>query len=493
MPGNSAPSEQTGRLRWISPDSGPAVARLYHAALGLVFVIAFASLGTQLGPLFGAEGLAPLAESVARARPGGWLATPTLFWWWDSDAALRGAATLGALAGALAFVGAWPRVCLAIATLLYLGFVSVGAPFLQFQWDSMLVECGALALLLPRDRPSPAAHLLVLFALFKLYFESGLAKWWSPLGDWRDGSAMSYYYETAPLPGPLAWYAHNLPGWWHALESRATLALELVVPLLLFCGRRGRLVALATLTGFQAINLATANYGFFVWLALALHLFLLRDADLLRLYARLPGRALWGRVLLPREVAAPRWPRLRAGLLAGFAAIYLGLSLLTARVELGGTAGPWATALQRRAASLHVFNAYHLFAQITRVRVEAEFAGEAEGVWHPYDLHYKPGPPGRAPPLVAPHQPRLDFMLWFYGLRARRQPPGYVRRLLARLCDDPGRVQPLFAAPLLPRPTHVRAQFWRYTFTRPGEAGWWRREPAAPELVITCPKGKVAP
>ncbi|MCY1056438.1 lipase maturation factor family protein [Nannocystis sp. SCPEA4] len=480
------------RFAAMSPDSGPVVARLFHAALGLVFVIAFASLRVQLVPLLGTGGLAPVAEAVAQARPGGWWATPTLFWWWSGDAALRGATTLGIVAGALALAGVWPRVFLAIATLLYLSFVSVGAPFLQFQWDSLLVECGVLALLLPRDRPSPTAHLLLLFAAFKLYFESGLAKGWSPLGDWWDGSAMSYYYETAPLPGPLAWYAHNLPGWWHALESRATLVLELVVPFLLFCGRRGRLVALVVLTGFQLLNLATANYGFFVYLALALHLFMLRDADLLRLYARLPGRRAWGRVLLPREgVPAPRWPRLRAWLLSGFAVVYLVLSLATARVELGGRAGPWAAALQRHTGQLHVFNAYHLFAQITRVRVEPEFAAYEDGAWRVYDMHDKPGPLDRAPPLVAPHQPRLDFMLWFYGLGARRAPPGYVRRLLRLLCEDPARAQYFFATPLLPRPSHVRVQYWRYTFTRPGEVGCWRREPAAPERVMTCTKGQV--
>ncbi|MFY0537932.1 hypothetical protein [Nannocystis pusilla] len=77
-------------MGWISPDSGPVVARLFHALLGLVFVVAFASLRAQVEPLFGAEGLSPLAEAVARARPGGWTATPTLFWWESSDAALRG-------------------------------------------------------------------------------------------------------------------------------------------------------------------------------------------------------------------------------------------------------------------------------------------------------------------------------------------------------------------------------------------------------------------
>ena len=41
---------------------------------------------------------------------------------------------------------------------------------------------------------------------------------------------MTYYYETAPLPTWLAFTAHHLPVWWHHLESRATLVLELVRP-----------------------------------------------------------------------------------------------------------------------------------------------------------------------------------------------------------------------------------------------------------------------
>src|SRR5207245_100008 len=113
--------------------------------------------------------------------------------------------------------------------------------------------------------------------LFKLYFESGIAKWQSPLGDWQDGSAMTYYYETAPLPTALAWTAHNLPVWWHHFESRATLALELLVPLGIFGPRRARLGAAAALTGFQLLNIASANYGFFCYLAAILHVFLLDD------------------------------------------------------------------------------------------------------------------------------------------------------------------------------------------------------------------------
>src|SRR5256885_10492323 len=98
------------------------------------------------------------------------------------------------------------------------------------------------------------AHLLLRVLTFKLYFESGIAKWQSPLHDWHDGSAMTYYYETAPLPAALAFYAHHLPVWWHHLESRATLVLELVVPFAAFGPRPARLLALAALTRFQVVN-----------------------------------------------------------------------------------------------------------------------------------------------------------------------------------------------------------------------------------------------
>ena len=110
---------------------------------------------------------------------------------------------------------------------------------------------------------------------------------------------MTFYYETAPLPTWLGWWAHNLPAAWHHFESRAVLVLELVVPFAIFGTRRLRLATAALFTGFQILNIASANYGFFCYLALALHVFLLDDGDL----------AWVRRFLLPRARAgAPATP-----------------------------------------------------------------------------------------------------------------------------------------------------------------------------------------
>ena len=182
--------------------------------------------------------------------------------------------------------------------------------FLSFQWDNLLIECGFLAVFLRTDAAAPVAHFLFRLVLFKLYFESGIAKWRSPLHDWHDGSAMTYYYETAPLPTWLAWYAHHLPVWWHHLESRATLVLELVVP---FGDLRPASAAPVRARRVHAVpdrNAATANYGFFCYLAVVLGVFLLDDADVVARAgpprARRPSRAGARCAASPRASASSR-------------------------------------------------------------------------------------------------------------------------------------------------------------------------------------------
>ena len=208
--------------------SGPAVARLYARTFALIGLVAWLSLGAQVRVLIGSRGLLPAGEFIAAARgtPGiSVLDLPTIFWWFQADAVLVAGVAVGVLLSLAALLGFRRRICFALSTVLYLSYATVARDFLSFQWDNLLLECALLAACLPTDRPAPLAHFLFRLVLFKLYFESGIAKWQSPLRDWHDGSAMTYYYETAPLPTRLAWFAHALPAWWHRFESWATLVL----------------------------------------------------------------------------------------------------------------------------------------------------------------------------------------------------------------------------------------------------------------------------
>ena len=270
------------------------MATVFARGLALVSLIAWVSLGVQVQVLIGSRGLLPAADFIeaARAQPGVSLSDlPTLAWWFHSDGALTAGVVLGVLLSlarcSVSRAGSASR-CRRCCT-------CRSSPstrdFLSFQWDNLLIECGFLAAFLRTDRPAPVAHFVFRLVLFKLYFESGIAKWGSPLRDWHDGSAMTYYYETAPLPTWLAYYAHHLPAWWHHFESRATLVLELVIPFGIFGPRKLRLFTFAAFTLFQIVNAATANYGFFCYLAVVLGVFLLDDADVERARARIARAA----------------------------------------------------------------------------------------------------------------------------------------------------------------------------------------------------------
>ena len=462
----------------LQSHSGAAIATSFHRLLAVVFLLAWVSLHWQIDVLIGSRGLLPIAELVdaTSQRTPSFLSFPTVFLWYTDDAALNAGIWVG-IAIALAWLaGLWPRACAFVSAFLYLSYATAARDFLHFQWDNMLVECGVLAALLPRHRAAPWIHFLFRVLLFKLYFESGIAKWQSYLGDWHDGSAMTFYYETAPLPTWLGWYAHALPQWWHHLESRLVLVLELVVPFAIFAPRRARLACAAVLTAFQLVNIATANYGFFCYLSLALHVFLLDDPQPeIRPRFERDGRGL---AVIARHAAA-----------ALAVSVYLGISVLEAVYAFAPpTHTPPAIAELRRAyAPFRVINTYHLFGHITRERIEPEFQTFDGGEWRALHFRYKPGDPATRPPFVAPHQPRVDFRLWFYGLSFRRGTPPYVQTLVQRLCHDPDAVAGLFAEPLPAAPQAVRLVFHNYRFTTvPSDSDWWRREALAETQAIEC-------
>lgn len=506
----------------LSSHSGPAVARAYHRLVALVFLVAFWSLGVQLDVLVGSRGLLPAAELFealgSRAEPLSWHELPTIFWLDASDAALRTGIGCGLALSVLALF-AVPRLCFALLVPLYLSYILVCRDFLSFQWDNMLIECGALALLLPRDRRAPIAHFLFRALLFKLYFESGLAKWQSHLMDWHDGSAMTFYYETAPIPGPLARTFHHLPELLHRIESGLAIGFELFLAPLVFGTRSMRLLALAGFTSFQLINIATANYGFFCYLSLAVSVFLLDEADIHRATRSLrrlrPTAVRRARAHLRRLrvgglglLHAHRWRRPVALLLTlPVAAVWLTVSVrdgterftrppaqcarvapreCISRPPALQAALDAASPLSEAVAPFRLVHVYHLFGHITRERIEPEVQLLLDGQWSAPAMVYKPGPIERRPPLVAPHQPRVDFRLWFYGLSYRRGMPRYVQTLLDRLCHDPEAVQPLFTDPLIQSPEAARLVFYRYTFSPPESPHHWDRQQLGQTRAFAC-------
>ena len=138
-------------------------------------------------------------------------------------------------------------------------------------------------------------------------------------------------------------------------------------------------------------------------------------------------------------------------------------------------------ALSHAVAPYNVVNTYGLFQVMTTRRPEIVFEGSRDGkTWHAYEFRYKPGDPERRPPVVAPHQPRLDWQMWFAALGPYRQSPWFVD-LCRRLLEGSPPVTGLLARNPFPEspPRYLRAQLYDYRFTTPDEkrrtGDWWKR------------------
>jgi hypothetical protein len=126
-------------------------------------------------------------------------------------------------------------------------------------------------------------------------------------------------------------------------------------------------------------------------------------------------------------------------------------------------------------------NSYGLFAVMTMERPEIIIEGSADGRdWKEYEFPYKPGDVKRRPAFVAPHQPRLDWQMWFAALGNYRQNPWFVNFLIRLLEGSPEVVALLKTNPFPQAPPRfVRARLYDYRFTTSRErrrtGAWWVR------------------
>jgi len=459
------------------PAAHELTARLFLSGLAWVYLFAFVSLGVQVIGLVGGEGLLPLREHLAAVtRHFGaeryWL-FPSLFWLAASDAVLQGACWAGAACAALALLGVRPRACLAAMFLLYLSLFDAGQAFTAFQWDLLLLEAGFLAWAL-----HPHPRLLVWvgrWLVFRFMLMSGLVKL---LGDpvWADATALGHHFATQPLPAPPAWPASRLPDALLRAGAIATLAVELAVPFLIALPRRPRFVAAAAFAVFQAVILLTGNYGFFNLLTLVLCVTLLDDAAL---RAALPAGLL--RRLRPRP------PAPASTLDRGLAGGYVALSVVLGTLQLVETCrspapGDRYAALLERASALRLVNRYGPFKSMTQERPEIVIEASDDGQrWRELEFRYKPGDVSRPPDWNVPHQPRLDWQMWFAAPETQREHPWFAALLRGLL-----RGTPSVTALLEPRslgstpPKYVRALLYDYRFADAGERShgrWWTRQP----------------
>jgi lipase maturation factor len=502
----------------FGPDDAPPgylVARwLFLRALGLIFFSAFYSLIFQIRGLIGPNGILPAHNylpQVARAFGASrfWFA-PTLFWISSSDRFLMAVCIAGIVASLLLAGNIAPRGMLIFCIAAFLSFIAAAQDFASYQSDGMLLQAGFISLFLappgwrPRwgaaHPPSRASRWLLIFLLFCIYFESGVAKVRGGDPQWRNFTAMDEYYQNGPLPTWIAWYAHQLPHAFHAATAVLTMVLELVLIFAIFLPRRVRIAFFFLITAWQIGIILSSNYAFLNYIVLALG-FLLLDDKFLRWALPRAAQAASADptaptepIPLPAASAALDWREQLRVSIQGFSLTWIFYASAALLIFMLAPSAPLPTGPIRALEPFRFANEFGLFGVMTRGRYELEFQGSRDGkTWIAYPFRYKPQDVYKPPGIYAPYQPRFDWNLWFASL-GDWQEYRFVVNVEQRLLEGEPDVLALFAGNPFPGrpPEQVRVIRWQYWFTngaeRKKDGAWWRREGVglyAPTLELT--------
>src|SRR5439155_966481 len=237
---------------------------------------------------------------------------------------------------------------------------------------------------------------------------------------WRDLTCLHYHHETQPMPNPLSWFFHHLPGRAHKIEVLANHFAQLVVPFFLFTPQPVAGVAGGIIVLTQSWLIVSGNFSWLNFLTVVLAIFAFSDAAL-------------GHVLpfdRPQLVASPHW----------YEGLVISLTVLVAVLSYW----PIRNMLSRRQLMnfsfnrLHFVGTYGAFGHITKERYEiilegTDGAGRSE-TWKAYEFKGKPGDPKRLPPQVAPYHLRLDWLMWFAAMGPPDRYP-WIVELVGRLLE----------------------------------------------------------
>ena len=509
------------RLLWgrdVRPTTHSWARRWFLRALGLIYLIAFVSLWVQVDGLIGSNGMSPVSQFLPAVRqqlgPNAYSLLPTLCWFNSSNAFLHFLCGGGVILSLLLIFGIAPALSLVALFVFYLSLTIAGQVFFNFQWDVLLLESGFLSIFLapwrlwPRELmwwsrssslatattsalPSPVSRaglFLLKFLLFKLMLMSGVVKltsgddswgWVNHSLHWSALTALDYHYWSQPLPTVFGWWADKSPEWFKHFSVAFCLAVEIIAPFFIWAPRRPRLIAAGLMIFLQIAIALTGNYCFFNLLTLALCLLLIDDSAVASFCRRAPRHQVPSTMIQRRGYIG----------LSSFAAI--GVIIVTFPINawlIFSAFKPqsrppgWLANFYEQLETFRIVNGYGLFRVMTKDRCEIVIEGSADGVeWLPYEFKWKPGDIKRAPGWCAPHQPRLDWQMWFAALETPEQNP-WLGGLIVRLLQGSRDVTGLLAHNPFPNqpPRYIRAMFYRYRFTSPTElqqtGAWWKRQ-----------------
>lgn len=257
----------------------------FLSSIGIIYGISFASYWVQFPGLVSSNGLEPAGRIFQASFPFLYEKIETIVehdvnsLWITVDILCEAVTVMGFMLSLLVATGLIHHGLLFLClTNLYFILVQLGGTFYSFQWDTLLLETGFVVGLCyaPWTSRKVRTHTSigswpVRFLLFKLMFMSGVVKIQADCPTWKNLTALEYHFATQCLPGPLAWYAHQLHPFFLRLSVAMTLLIEIHGSfLLIFCVHPIRCIGAWFQIILQLMIIATGNYNFFNLLTIAL-------------------------------------------------------------------------------------------------------------------------------------------------------------------------------------------------------------------------------
>jgi hypothetical protein len=448
-------------------DSYTVVCQFLPRLLGAIYFFAFGAFLFQIRGLVGQNGISPVATYLQWAKlkfsKKCYYIVPTIFWLNATDAALMAVVASGTLFSVLLMLGIMPTVMLILLFLLYLSIISVGQDFLSFGWEGFLQEVCLNAILISITQvPNLFVWISINLLLFRFFLQSGAVKLQSRDPNWNNLTAVSYHYESQPIPNVVAWYIHKMPMWFHKFSCVFMFIIELVVPFLIFFGKDARIAAFILLFSLQFFIWASGNFSYLNHLTVVLIAILLPNS-------------IWGITLISKP--APPFALELFLSAAGIALILLQLMRLSDHFYPNAMFRKILTPL----SAFHIVNRYGIFAVMTTTRYEVVVEGsDDDESWKEYHFFHKPTELNRRPHRISPYQPRIDWQAWFLPFQGYEDEAWFQNFLRHLLLGTPEilsllRHNPFGATP----PKSVRALLYIYTFTSFQEKRktglWWKR------------------
>lgn len=246
---------------------------------------------------------------------------------------------------------------------------------------------------------------------------------------------------------------------------------EIPVPILIFSPAPIRLIAFFLLVFFQILIMITGNYAFFNTLTITMCVPLLPDPYLSWLLPFVHIPPVSENVILSNFLSTVAIFLIACNILI-FVSRFITLEFLTP--------------FYRFLLYYRLVNPYGLFVHMTRKRDEIIVEGSEDGrLWIPYTFKWKPCDPLRGLKYVAPHQPRLDWQMWFAALGTFNNNPWFGNFLVRLLQGSPTVLALLEKNPFpYQPPKYVRGNLYNYHFsdlkTKKQTGAWWVREYEGP-------------